>query len=246
MEWRAVVPLLAERFTTFSLDLLGFGASDHPPLRYTSSLYTDLLSDFLRECVGAPAVVVGSSLGGTYAIAVARAHPELVRAVCAIGPAGVSRLTTAGGAASGMVQGLFRSQGVGSLLFSALVSKGSIRFFLKDIYSDRRMLTDEVVELYWKAAHQPNARFAPAAFVGMQLNLDIRDALRALARPLLLVWGNDAKQTPLREADAVRALRPDAPFVVLPGGDLPHEESPAEFVNALMRFCEGLSRTPQT
>ena len=75
----AWVPGLASRFSTSSLDLLGFGASAHPPLDYTASLYVDLLRDFLVDVVREPAVLVGSSLGGTYAIAVASENPALVR-----------------------------------------------------------------------------------------------------------------------------------------------------------------------
>ena len=37
----------------------------------------------------------------------------------------------------------------------------------------------------------------------------------------------------------MRALRPSAPLVVLPGGDLPHEESPREFLASVTPFLEG-------
>lgn len=240
MEWRNVVPVLAQRFTTYTLDLLGFGASGHPPIHYTSRLYVDLLRDFLADVIGAPTIVVGSSLGGTYAIATAAERPELVRAVCAIGPAGVSRLNAPGNAANAAVEKLFRTPRVGKTLFDALVSKPSIRFFLKGIYHDTRMLTDDVVDLFWQSAHQQNARLAPAAFVGMQLNCDIRHALGTMRAPLMLAWGQFASQTPLKEAEPMRALRPDAAFAVLPAADLPHEECPTEFVAALLQFATTL------
>ena len=117
-----------------------------------------------------------------------------------------------------------------------LVSRPSIRFFLKDIYADRRKMDAETVALFHASANQPNARFAPAAFVGMQLNCDIRAALPALRAPLLLVWGAAARQTPAREADPIRALAPHATFALLPGGDLPHDEHPEPFNTALAGF----------
>ena len=243
MEWREVVPTLSAHYTTYSIDLLGFGASAHPALHYSADLYVDLVRDFLRDVVRSAAVLVGSSLGGTYCVAVAAANPELAAAVCAIGPAGVSRLTKAGGTAGSIVQGLFRTEFPGAALFAALVSKASIRFFLKDIYHDnRRMMTDDVVNLYWQSARQHNARFAPSAFVGMRLNLDIRDALVRMPRPFLLAWGEYAAQTPFREAATVHALRPNEPFAVLDAGDLPHEEAPAAFLGALTEFLHSVSR----
>lgn len=243
MEWRNTQPALAERFTTFSFDWLGFGASAHPPLSYTSALYVELLRDFLAEEVREPAALIGSSLGATYAIAVAARNPALVTRVCAIGPAGVTRLTNPASKANGWVEDMFRSPNLGRALFSALVSKASIRLFLKGIYYDPKVMTDEVVDLYWESARQPNARFAPSAFVGMQLNLDIRGDVATMPADLLLVWGEHATQTPLKEAAGVHALRPSAPLVVLPGGDLPHEESPREFVAAVTPFLEGRAVT---
>jgi pimeloyl-ACP methyl ester carboxylesterase len=251
-EWRHNVAVLAgadadgvdgefgSGHTCFALDLLGFGASDRPPIRYQAQLYIDLIRDFLTDVVGEPAVVIGSSLGGTYAIAVGAAFPQLVRAVVAVGPAGVTRLAEPGGKLNDAVQGLFRSNVPGTALFSALVSRASIGFFLKDIYADPKAMTAETLELYRVTAAQPNARFAPAAFVGMSLNRDIRQALPALEVPFLLLWGSEATQTPFREAAGVRALVPAAPFVALPGGDLPHDEHPAAFNQALAEFLDAV------
>ena len=242
MEWRNVVPALAARFTTYSLDLLGFGASAHPSIHYTGDLYVELLRDFLADVIGTPTIVVGSSLGGTYAVDMASENPLLVRAVCAIGPAGVSRLITPSSGVSHAVESLFRTPRLGKALFSALVSKPSIRLFLKGIYhDDQRMLSDDVIELFWKSAQQENARLAPAAFVGMKLNCDIRHALGTMPAPFMLVWGEFASQTPLREANSVRLLRPEASFAVFPSGDLPHEESPDAFVSALLQFIDSLN-----
>ncbi len=238
MEWRHNVPTLAGYATCYAIDLLGFGASDRPSVRYTAEVYLELLRDFLMEVVRAPAVLVGSSLGGTYAVAIAAAHPELALAVCAIGPAGASRLTSKGGLPGAIVEAIFRTPVLGTSLFSALVSRISIRFFLRNIYADRSALTAETVRLFWQSARQRGARFAPAAFVGMKLNCDIRKALPSLSMPLLLVWGEAAAQTPLLEAAVVRQYAPDAEFAVLPGGDLPHDERAEAFNLMLFRFIE--------
>lgn len=233
-EWRNTMPAMHEQHA-YALDLLGFGASDRPAVHYTAQLYLQLIHDFLVEVVGEPALLVGSSLGATYAIALAADHPHLVRGVVAIGPAGVSRLIHQGGAGFGAIETLFRAPALGRLFFSALVSRPSIRFFLKDIYAFGLDTTAE--ELYWLSANLPNARYAPAAFVGMQLNWDIRERIAHVECPLLIAWGTEASQTPYREAKQVLARAPHAEFAAFPSGDLPHEEAAEQFVAVLREFA---------
>lgn len=233
-EWRRTVPQLAG-YRCLALDLLGFGASDRLAVHYSAQLYLQLVHDFLIEVVREPALLVGSSLGGTYAIAIAADHPQLARGVVAIGPAGVSRLIHQGGAGFGAIETLFRAPALGRLFFSALVSRPSIRFFLKDIYAGG--LDEEAETLYWQSANQPNARYAPAAFVGMQLNWDIRERLAHVECPLLIAWGTKASQTPYREHTEVLARAPRAEFAAFPSGDLPHEETADQFVAVLREFA---------
>jgi pimeloyl-ACP methyl ester carboxylesterase len=132
------------------------------------------------------------------------------------------------------VQALFRTAVPGRALFSALVSRASIKFFLKDIYAFGLDRTAE--HLYWISANQPNARFAPAAFVGMRLNHDIRQSIGQLQVPLLLVWGTEASQTPYKESAQVLAAAPSAMFAPQHAGDLPHDETPDAFNTMLLGF----------
>src|SRR6266852_2222459 len=68
-EWRKNVDALSEQFRVYTLDLLGFGLSDRPGIDYTDETFTDLISDFLKEAIGKPAVVVAHGLTCAYVIA---------------------------------------------------------------------------------------------------------------------------------------------------------------------------------
>ena len=54
----------------YAIDLLGFGASDKPPLTYSTELWRDQLLDFLREFTDAPAVLIGNSIGSLISLMV--------------------------------------------------------------------------------------------------------------------------------------------------------------------------------
>jgi pimeloyl-ACP methyl ester carboxylesterase len=75
-----IIPYLTMRWHVYALDFRGHGRSSRtPPYKYSSHI-DDTIS-FIEECVKAPAVIFGSSMGGTVALMVAARRPELVKAV---------------------------------------------------------------------------------------------------------------------------------------------------------------------
>jgi pimeloyl-ACP methyl ester carboxylesterase len=76
-----LIPALSLRWHIFAPDFRGHGKSSHVTRGYHESQYSDDVAHFLRERVGAPAVVFGHSLGGAIAMSVGSDHPELVRAL---------------------------------------------------------------------------------------------------------------------------------------------------------------------
>jgi pimeloyl-ACP methyl ester carboxylesterase len=238
-EWRSNVEALAASHTVYALDLLGFGRSSRPSARYTSQLYLALIGDFAARVVRAPCTLIASSLSAAYAIALAARDPGRFPAVVAVCPTGVARLqrrsTTGGDVARAVVDAPL----VGTAMFNGLVSRRGLRSFLERTYADNSLVTDALVDVYYQAAHQPGARHAPAAFIASHLNIDVRSALRRLAQPMLLVWGQQAVEAPVDDVLRFRALKPDLRLAILdPAGGLPHDEQPDEFNEIVIAFLE--------
>jgi pimeloyl-ACP methyl ester carboxylesterase len=248
-EWRHAVDRLAEHHTVWTLDLLGFGRSDRPELHYTAALYVALLDDFAREVIAEPCALVGSSLSGAYTVALAARDAGRFPAVVLVTSTGVKQLAWPPNAATEGMRKLFVSPLVGEALFNGLVSRASIRFFLEQTFATEGYVTPALLDAYYAASHQPGARFAPAAFVGMSLNLNVRDALRRMEQPLLITWGEQAKEVPKTELEIFRELRPDAEVVIFdPSGSLPHDERAEAWcarVNAFLARAAHTRAVPQ-
>jgi pimeloyl-ACP methyl ester carboxylesterase len=80
--WDRCADLLADRFTTIAVDLLGHGESPVPddPDEYTRDRALGDLDDVLAD-LDRPAVLVGHSLGGYLALAHAATRPGVARAI---------------------------------------------------------------------------------------------------------------------------------------------------------------------
>jgi pimeloyl-ACP methyl ester carboxylesterase len=98
--WSWLVPHLAADYRVVRLDFRGHGKSDRSPGEYSFTHYLDDAVRICEDVLEGPAVVVGHSLGGATAAALAQARPDLVRGVVLEDPAIMESVTVAPDAAS--------------------------------------------------------------------------------------------------------------------------------------------------
>jgi pimeloyl-ACP methyl ester carboxylesterase len=241
-EWHDNTEYLARGNTVYTIDLLGFGRSDRPAIRYSARLYISLISDFVHQVIGEPCVLVATSLAGAYAIVLGARDPTRFPAIALIAPTGLVRLNKTSGAGGEVGRIAVEAPIVGTAMFNGLVSRRSIRSWLEKTYSDDSIVTNDLVDIYYWTSHQRGARHAPAAFISGNLNIDVRQALRRLTQPTLLVWGEEGSIAPIEEFRGFRAVKPDIELAVLtPAGDLPHDERPDDFNVILSTWLNRLS-----
>src|SRR3954469_9159142 len=241
-EWRNNVSALARNNTVYTIDLLGFGRSERPAIRYSARLYISLISDFVSRVIDEPTVLVASSLSGAYAIVLAARDPHRFPALALIAPTGLVSMNEPVGIGGEAGRLAVDTPIAGTAMFNALVSRPNLRRFLRNAYSDDMLVTRELVEIYYAASHQRGARHAPAAFLSGHLNMDVRHALRRLSQPAMLVWGEQGSMSPVEEFRGFREIKRDFEISVLsPAGDLPHDERAEDFNVILSTWLNRLS-----
>src|SRR5438270_10870631 len=85
-EWRKNIDTLARQFRVDVIDLLGFGLSDRPSIDYTAETFTDLISDFIREVIAKPTIVVAHGMSCAFVVADAYRHPQLFERLVLVTP----------------------------------------------------------------------------------------------------------------------------------------------------------------
>jgi len=242
-EWCQTIPALAERHTVFALDLLGFGRSDRPALRYSPGLYQALLADVVARVVREACAVVASGLSAAQLIALATRDPGRIASVALVAPTGVAYRREADATGSIVTRALLGAPLVGNAVYTRLTAPAKLREQLRAMYFDDRLVTPALVEAYVDSARQPGGKYAVSALRDGRLNVDVRAAVRRLRLPTLLLWGDVARQNPVAHAHAFRVLKHDLEWsLVHDAGDLPHVERSNE-VNAVLRsFLERTRR----
>ncbi len=240
-EFHRVFPLLARQFRVFAPDLPGCGLSARRARVYHPDLYVKFIHDFVQQVMGGvdhPVHLVASSLSCAFAIKAVAQRPDLFERLALIEPTGIDLLAQAPQSGQRFWGQLISTPVVGMSLYNLLVSRPGIRYYLKQqAYRDKSEVTDDIVDAYYAMAHQPNARYAAASFIGGMLNLNIADDFETIAQPTLLCWGRDAVQNPIENAEAFLERNGRAELAIFDhSGGLPQEEEADDFATQVRNW----------
>jgi len=244
-EWRMNARPLARHFRVYVPDLLGYGLSDRPGLRYSARTFVELVTDFTREVVGERATVVALSLTAAFVIQAAYEHPELFARLILVEPTGVGdRLARTPNLFDHATALVLNTPVLNTAIFNIIVSRWGLRAFLRgQAYYDRARASDDVIDYDYLTSHQPGATYVPRAFLSGQLNINIAEPFARLSQPVLLIWGREAGINPLKNAEALLRLNPQARLEIFDHSRLLPNEEDADRFNELVAEFAGAPRT---
>lgn len=234
--WLEQLPVFAAAHRVITLDLPGFGHSPMPRQEISIAGYAQMLERLLGQLGVDAAAVVGNSMGGFIAAELAIAHAQRVERLVLISAAGLSTHNHRG---SVTVLPAMRT------LERSLMAAGAWTAAKSDTVARRAHLRDAALSVVVRhpskldaalAAEQIRGAGKPGFMQGLEavLHYEIRERLREIACPTLIVWGDRDRLISVRDADVFAELIPNSRKVVF--GDTGHMsmlERPDAF-NALL------------
>jgi pimeloyl-ACP methyl ester carboxylesterase len=243
----SLLPMLehVEGVRWMAVDRPGFGRSD--PARVPRERFREAAVEFVGEVVDelgleAPALA-GNSMGGTWALWYALAHPERVSGLVLLGSAPLLPGTQPPAPLRVMAAPL-----LGSLL--ARVAKPNPKMIVRLMRSmgeDETIVRyPELIEALVAGGRDPVATAtnlaelrAVIAPLGFRRSARMQtDELRRMTAPALLIWGDHDPVGAVEAARAIAAAIPQARLELLPAGHVPylgHPERVAELVSGFVR-----------
>ena len=227
--WRPVIPALSAGRRVIAPDQLGFGGTATGERRtYGRQAWTDHALALLDELGVGEFDIIGNSMGGAIALSVAAARPESVRRIVLMGSMGVAMALPAGlNAVWGYTPGVEQMREVIGLFAY-----------------DRALITDDLVEMRYRASLDPTVRQSWEAMFPEPRQRWVDDLalsgaeLAAIRHRILMVHGLDDKVVPWRTSSAVLVdLLPDCRLHVLSGcGHWTMIEKTADFLAVVAPF----------
>jgi pyruvate dehydrogenase E2 component (dihydrolipoyllysine-residue acetyltransferase) len=219
--WLFLQQPLAERYRVYALDLPGHGTSAKDVGEGTLGVLADAVTGVLDALGAGRAHLVGHSMGGAVALAVAAGDPGRVASLTLIAPSGFGSEINAG-----YLRGFADAQ-----------TRRELKPVIGELFADESLVTRQLVEDLLAYKRLDGVDEALHALLGTLLDGDAQrgDSAAALAAvggavPVTVIWGRADRVIPAAQAQAVAgAVR----YVIDGAGHMPHMERPAEVQAAI-------------
>ncbi|MBJ7879466.1 alpha/beta fold hydrolase [Gelidibacter salicanalis] len=224
--WQELIPAIAQNSRVISIDLLGHGATGCLGYIHTMEMMADAVLFVLNHLKIEKSIIIGHSMGGYVALALAEAHPERVEKLC---------LMNSSPFPDSSEKQINRDRAVEAVKYN---HKNFIRMSIANLFSpDNKERFDGEIEIIKMIAMDLPIQGIVAALEGMKIRKDRSMWLKQLALPKLAILG---RKDPVLNYDSLRPQLEDLGVEIIdfPDGHMSHIENKKELTYNLLRFVE--------
>jgi len=204
--WRLVFGQLEDSYRLIAPDMVGFGYTDAPTVKFDLDVWVGQLTGLLDHLGLDRVSIIGNSFGGSMALHLAERCSDRVDRIVLMGPSAASFAITPG------LQDVW----------GYTPSLENMAHLLRDVFVyDASSIGDDLIEMRYRASVRPTVqeRFAALFPAPRQRWLDRlglpKERLAAIGAPTLFVHGRDDKVVPLSASQIAAAAMPNARVAVI-------------------------------
>ena len=204
---------------------------------YSIVSYVKFIQDFAQKLELKDFILGGNSLGGEIAWKFAFYHPENVKGLLLLDPAGspIQKFDMPFFSAFNLAR-----IPVLSNLLSDIDPKLTIEKTLKQAYEKDELITPEKVEMYYEMSMREGNRKAFVRRV-QQINEDPILQPEKVETPTLILWGQDDALLLIEQLEGFRGMK-NMKSIVYPGvGHTPQDEEAVQSVHDAIQFIQSLN-----
>ena len=241
--WEKQMDVLSQFYRVYALDLIGHGFSDRPKIPYTPETYIYFLRDFMDEVKIDKATLIGNSMGGGIAWAVAILFPKRVNRLILIDCIPPDVLGQVKNESFRMLVAIKDIPFLPYLIFTG-GSKNSLRRILRECVSNIDLITPETLNRQYQLSRTKGSSWVLySTFRNAKAAMEFRERLSQIQHPTLLLWGEEDQVFPPSVGKSLHQEIAGSIFhVIEKSGHIPMWESPGEVNQALLSFLENSAK----
>ena len=215
--WNLNIPDFADNYKIYAMDLIGFGKSQKPNVRYSLELFAAQIESFLLLKKLESVIIVGHSMGAASAVYFAHHQPQKIKALVLANPSGLFADTMDGIAT--MFFGLVASPIIGDVLFTAFANPAGVTQSLAPTYFNQQKVDEKLVRQFTAPLHDKGAQYSymSPSKRPHDFRLDHLPKPCNYKGPTYLVWGaDDMALPPQKIIPEFQQLLPQAGAFIIP------------------------------
>lgn len=229
--WENTYSFLAKSgYRVIRFDLYGRGYSDRPDIEYNAEIFEEQLLELISSLkVKTPITLIGVSMGGAITVFVTSRHPELIKKIVLIDPAGLPLDLP-------LIGKIMKFPILGEYLFSVFGDSNFEKGFYENFYNPSGM---DFLKIY--LIEQMKYRGYKRAILSTLRNFpmsELENSYEKLAKtdiPILLIWGKEDRVIPFELSKKVLSIIPRTKLLAVEKcGHTPQLEKP-ELVNPALQ-----------
>jgi pimeloyl-ACP methyl ester carboxylesterase len=237
--WERQIEILSQSYRVYALDLIGHGFSERPKIDYTPEAYIYFLRDFMDGVGIEKATLIGNSMGGGIAWAMAIFFPERVKKLILIDCVPPDVLDKV---KNDSFRTMVAIKDIPLLLYLVIGSrsKNSIKWILQECVSDIKLIAPEVLDRQYQLSKIKGTTWVLySTFKHAEDAKKLKDLLSRIDHPTFLIWGRgDIIFPPTIGEEMHRVIKGSTFQVIEKSGHIPMWETPDEVNQAILSFLK--------
>lgn len=235
-EWKHISASLAKNHTVYSIDLLGCGHSDKPNITYTTYLYVQMLSDFIKKVIGRRTDVIASGNSIPMVVMTCYSDNTLFNKLILINPPGPGSAARIPLKNMNLMRSVLNAPVLGTCIYNICMRKKKIeQDFSEEFFSYRKQASRDILNAYHESAHLAGsgAKYLYTSILCRYTDVSIARALSEINNSIFIIGGGMVN----RISTIIRSyvdVNPAVEFCVMENtGKLPQLENPKALLKHL-------------
>ena len=235
-DWHLLESQLAKSHTVYTLDLLGCGRSDKPAITYTSFLYVQLMTDFLRNVVANPTQIIGAGASSIFIVEACHYDNTFMDNIFLINPKPLQAPSGPSNKRNQLLRQLLAMPLLGTFLYNLSINTVTLKNLLKKkSFYDPRKVTDFTLKAYIEGSQikKTEGKFLYACITSWLTHSNLSHSL-ARINTRLYILSSQGLSNNLEVAKAYQKHLPSIEIISLEKSNyLPQLETPEELLEQL-------------
>lgn len=235
-EWTKLIHRLEKKHTVYAIDLLGCGRSDKPALEYTTYLYVQMITSFIKDVIKEKVTVVAPNMSASFVIMANHIDDTLFEKIILINPVSLKQMDVIADDLSMLKKRIIELPFFGTFIYNMMNSANQIdEAFRTRYFTKPQLISSTIEDIYYESAHKngSNGKYLYASLLGNYLNNGISHAVKKTTTPTLIIGSKEMKNY-AHALDDYHKVNPNIEIMKITNGSLyPHMEVP-EKINSII------------